>query len=160
VCGAVGMSDYVKGLRAKVGTDLLFGPSAATVIKDGDRYLLVRHVEGWWTFPAGAVDPGETPAEAARRETREEAGVEVELLSIAGVFGGYPDFRGTYSNGDEVAWVTSLFDARIVDGEPHPADDETADVGWFTAGEAYALQLSPSARHMLERLEAGISFDA
>ncbi len=159
MCGAVGMSDYVKGLRAKVGNDLLFWPSAAAMIKTGDRYLLVRHVEGWWSFPAGAVDPGETPAEAARRETREEAGVDVELLSIAGVFGGYPDFRGTYSNGDEVAWVTTLFDARIVAGEPHPADDETADVRRCTLSEAYALPLSPSTRHMLEWLEAGISFD-
>jgi 8-oxo-dGTP pyrophosphatase MutT (NUDIX family) len=153
------MSDYVRSLRAKVGNDLLFSPSAAAMIKDGDRYLLVRHVEGWWTFPGGAVDPGETPAEAARRETREEAGVEVELHSIAGVFGGYPDFRGTYANGDEVAWVTTLFEARIVDGEPHPADDETAEVGWVTVEEAYALPLSPSTRHMLERLEAGIAFD-
>jgi 8-oxo-dGTP pyrophosphatase MutT (NUDIX family) len=159
VCAAVGMSDYVKGLRAKVGHHLLFGPSAATVIKDGDRYLLVRHVEGSWTFPGGAVDPGETPGEAARRETREEAGVDVELLSIAGVYGGYPNFRGTYSNGDEVAWVTTLFEARIVDGEPHPADDETADVRWVTAEQAYVSPLSPSTRHMLERLEAGISFD-
>jgi 8-oxo-dGTP pyrophosphatase MutT (NUDIX family) len=154
------MSDYVRGLRAKVGNDLLFWPSAATVVKQGDGYLLVRHVEGWWSLPAGAVDPGETPAEAARRETREEAGVEVELLSIAGVFGGYPNFRGTYSNGDEVAWVTTLFAARIVDGEPHPADDETAEVGWFTADAAYDLPLSPATRHMLERLEAGVAFDA
>jgi 8-oxo-dGTP pyrophosphatase MutT (NUDIX family) len=160
VCGAVGMSDYVRALREKVGHDLLFWPSAATMIKNGERYLLVRHVEGRWTFPAGAVDPGETPAEAARRETREEAGVEVEVLAIAGVFGGYPNFRGTYANGDEVAWVTTLFEARIVGGEPHPADDETAEVGWFTAAEAYELPLSPSTRHMLERLEQGIRFDA
>jgi len=160
VCAAVGMSDYVKSVRAKVGHDLLFSPSVATVIKDGDRYLLVRHVEGRWTFPGGAVDPGETPAEAAQRETREEAGVEVELLSIDGVFGGYPNFHGTYSNGDEVAWVTILFEARIVAGEPHPADDETAAVRWATADEAYDLPLSPSTHHMLARLEAGVSFDA
>jgi 8-oxo-dGTP pyrophosphatase MutT (NUDIX family) len=58
--------------------------------------LLVRHVEGWWTLPGGAIDPGERPAEAARREALEEASIEIELLAIAGVFGGYPDFHGFY----------------------------------------------------------------
>jgi 8-oxo-dGTP pyrophosphatase MutT (NUDIX family) len=67
------MSDYVHGLREKIGHDLIFQPSVACLIRDDDgRLLLVRNVEGWWTLPAGAVDPGETPAEAARRETREE----------------------------------------------------------------------------------------
>lgn len=156
----MGMSDYVRRLREKVGTDLLFWPSAACLIRDGEgRVLLVRHVEGRWTFPAGAIDPGERPAEAARRETREEAGVEVEILGIAGVFGGYPDFRGTYSNGDEVAWVTTLFDARIVSGEPAPSDDETADVRWLTPDQAFELPLSPSTRNMLARVLEGISFE-
>ena len=70
------MSEYIRGLREKIGHDLIFQPTAACLIDDNDgRILLVRHVEGWWSLPAGAVDPGETPAEAARRETLEEASV-------------------------------------------------------------------------------------
>src|SRR5207244_4197893 len=108
------MSEYAHRLREKVGNDLLFWPVVACVIRDSrGRILFVQHVEGHWTFPAGAVEPGETPADAARREAWEEAGVLVEPLRIAGVFGGGPDFRGTYANGDEVAWVTTVFDARI-----------------------------------------------
>src|SRR5207302_9849230 len=77
------MSEYIRGLREKIGHDLIFQPTAACLIRDNDgRILLVRHGEGWWSLPAGAVDPVETPAEAARRETREEASVEVELLSV------------------------------------------------------------------------------
>jgi 8-oxo-dGTP pyrophosphatase MutT (NUDIX family) len=154
------MSDYVRALREKVGHDLLFWPSAACLIRDEqDRILLVRHVEGRWTFPAGAVDPGERPADAARRETWEEAGVLVEPLRIAGVFGGGPDFQGTYSNGDAVAWVTTLFEARLQSGEPAPHDDETADVLWASPDEAFALDLSPSTRHMLARVLEGRTFD-
>ncbi|HEY8704857.1 MAG TPA: NUDIX domain-containing protein [Gaiellaceae bacterium] len=154
------MSDYVRGLRERVGHDLLFGPSAACLIRDGDKVLLVKHVEGRWTFPAGAVDPGERPAEAAQRETLEEAGIVVEPSRIAGVYGGGPDFSGVYSNGDRVAWVTTLFEARIVSGEPKPSDDETAEVRWVTPDEAFALELSPATRWMLQRVLDGVQFDA
>lgn len=155
------MSEYIRGLREKIGHDLIFQPTAACLIRDNDgRILLVRHVEGWWTLPAGAVDPGETPAEAARRETREEASVEVELLSIGGVFGGYPDFHAFYPNGDEIAWVATVFEARITSGVPAPGDDETGEVRWVTPAEAFELGLTPGTRHMLTRLGEGRSFDS
>jgi 8-oxo-dGTP pyrophosphatase MutT (NUDIX family) len=154
------MSDYVRRLREKVGHDLPFWPAVACLITDDDgRLLLVRHVEGRWTLPAGAMDPGETPAEAARRETREEASIEIELLRIAGVFGGDPDFHTTYPNGDEVAWVTTLFEARVVAGVPRPGDDETAEVRWVTLDEAYGLEISASTKHMLDSAREGRAFD-
>ena len=59
------MSEYVRGLRERIGHDLLLMPSAHVLIRDGDeRILLVRHVEGRWQLPGGAVAPGEGPAEA------------------------------------------------------------------------------------------------
>jgi len=155
------MSEYVRQLREKIGRDLLFWPSAACVVRDdGGRILFVQHVEGHWTLPAGAMDPGETPAEAARRETHEEASIDVDLLGIAGVFGGYPDFHGFYENGDEAAWVTVVFDARITAGEAKPGDDETTAVAWATVDEAFDLDLSPSTRHILSSLREGRAFDA
>jgi 8-oxo-dGTP pyrophosphatase MutT (NUDIX family) len=106
------------------------------------------------------MDPGETPAEAACRETREEAAIDVELLRIAGVFGGDPIFRMTYPNGDEAAWVTTLFEGRIVAGTPSPGDDETAEVRWVTPEEARALEITPATRHMLDCVGEGRPFDA
>jgi 8-oxo-dGTP pyrophosphatase MutT (NUDIX family) len=154
------MSDYVRRLREQVGHDLLFWPAALCLIRDADgRFLFVRHVDGRWQFPGGAVDPGETPAEAARRETREEASVEIEPFRIAGVFGGYPDFRVTYPNGDEAAWVATLFEARIVHGVPEPGDDETAEVRWVSPEDAFALGITASTRHMLDCIQAGRPFD-
>jgi 8-oxo-dGTP pyrophosphatase MutT (NUDIX family) len=156
----MGMSDYVKQLREKVGTDLLYWPSVACLIRDdGGRILFVRHVDGHWTFPAGAMDPGERPAEAAAREVREEAGVVVEPTRIVGVYGGGPAFQATYVNGDEVAWVTVMFEAHIVSGEPAPSDDETAEVRWATPVNAFALDLSPASRWMLQRVLDEVPFD-
>jgi 8-oxo-dGTP pyrophosphatase MutT (NUDIX family) len=154
------MSEYVRVLREKVGHDLLFWPSVGCVVRDDDdRLLLVRHVEGWWTLPGGSIDPGETPAEAARRETREEASVEVKVLRLVGVYGGYPDFHGFYGNGDEVAWVTTVFEGRVVEGAAAPGDDETAEVRWATLEDALAMEITPSLRHILTCVRDGRAFD-
>ena len=57
---------------------------ALVLVKRGLRFLLVherKHGQGWY-LPAGRVEPGETFEEAAIRETREEAGVEIELEGV------------------------------------------------------------------------------
>src|SRR5580765_5573513 len=145
----MGMSDYVRALRQKIGTDLLFMPSVAAVIRDEDnRILLVQHVEGRWQLPGGAVDPGERPAEAMQRECREEAGIEVEPVGILGVYGG-PEFQIRYANGDETGWVVTVFEARIVAGDPVASDDETQNIGWFHPAEIESLEHSPASREVL-----------
>jgi 8-oxo-dGTP pyrophosphatase MutT (NUDIX family) len=155
---AVGMSDYVRRLREKVGNDFMFMPSVSALIHDDDgRTLFVQHVEGRWQLPGGAVDPGERPAEAMQRECLEEAGITVEPIRIAGVFGG-PEYRITYSNGDNAGWVVTVFEARIVAGEPSPSDDETQAVGWFTREQIDALELAPSTRGTLACLFSGVEF--
>ena len=154
----VGISDYVRELRAKVGTGLLFMPSVASLIEDDDgRILFVRHVEGRWMLPGGAVDPGERPAEAACRECLEEASVVIEPRRILGVYGG-PEYRVTYANGDEAMWIVTVFEARLVSGEPAPSDDETIDVGWFTRAEIEALPQSDAMRATLRDVFSGESF--
>jgi len=154
----MGISDYVRGLRTKVGQDLLFMPSTHCVIRDSDdRLLLVRHVEGHWMLPGGAIDPGETPADAARRECWEEASVLVEPEQILGVYGG-PPFFFEYANGDRVGWVVTIFAARILSGEPHAGDDETTAVGWFAPDEVAGLQMGEPTQLIVESVLAGTAF--
>ncbi len=59
----------------------------AAVISDGEKILITRRPDdkrhpGWWEFPGGKVDPGESPEEALCREIREELDAEVQVLEI------------------------------------------------------------------------------
>ncbi len=80
------MSDYIRGLRDRIGTTVLEVPTVSVLVFDErERILLVRHVEGNdWTTPGGMIEPYETPADAALRETWEETGLLVALTQIVG----------------------------------------------------------------------------
>ena len=113
------------------------------------RLLLVRLIDtGNWATIGGAVEPDESPRSGAIREAQEEAGVTVELGNILGVLGG-PDYRVTYPNGDETAYVVTVFDATVVDGSPRPDDDETSEVGWFRPEELPIDQMGRLTRALL-----------
>jgi 8-oxo-dGTP pyrophosphatase MutT (NUDIX family) len=145
----MGMSPYLRGIRERIGNDLLLLPAVSVLIWDDDgRLLLVRGADtGTWQMVGGAVEPGESPWDAARRETAEETGLEVSLDRIRAVIGG-PRFQHTYPNGDQVAFVSTVFDGRIVNGTPVPDHDEVTEVAWFAASELAAGQRdAPGSTH-------------
>ncbi|MGB0692041.1 MAG: NUDIX hydrolase [Pseudomonadales bacterium] len=72
----------------------------------------------FWSVPGGAVEPGETIAEAAVRETLEETGYRVELTSD-GHATRY-DFSWNATCYDCTTW---WYSARLLSGEPAPVDD-------------------------------------
>lgn len=138
------MSTYVRDLRAKIGTDLLEVPTVSViVIDDSERVLLVRHVEGnQWTTPGGMIEPLEVPADAAVRETWEETGLHVELTRLLGVFGG-PLYRARYSNGDQIAFISTVFLARPIGGTLKPDGEETLETRYFAHAEVASLPMKP-----------------
>lgn len=138
------MSQYVRSLRDKVGTMLLEVPTASVIVFDPQqRVLLVRHAEGdLWTTPGGLIEPSETPADAAVREAWEETGLVVELTRIVGVFGGEL-CTSTYGNGDRIAWVSTVFEARVVGGTLRPDFEETLEVRYLSTDELQALPRRP-----------------
>ena len=149
----MGVSPYIVRLRDRVGNDLLLLPSVSVLCEDAEgRLLLVRQRDtGQWATVGGLVEPDEDPRTAAVREAKEEAGVDVELLGILDVLGG-PDFRVTYPNGDQTAYVTTVFAARVVGGRAEPDMDETVEVGWLTRDELRSADLGAFARASLVAL--------
>ena len=146
--------DHVRRLREKVGTDLLLLPSVTVLARDDDgRLLLVRHAAGdAWGLVGGAIEVDERPEDAAVRETEEETGLAVELTGVVAVLGG-PDFRLRYPNGDQAAFVQTVYGAHVVGGTARPDGDETVAVGWFRPDELASLELGPFARATLEALD-------
>jgi ADP-ribose pyrophosphatase YjhB (NUDIX family) len=147
----VGIAAHIARLRAVVGHELLLLPSVSVLpVDEAGRILLVRESgrdDGWGTV-GGAVEPGESPAAAAIREAREEIGADVQLIGLLDVLGG-PDYEVTYPNGDRVAYVAAVYEARIVGGSPAPGDGELSEVGWFTPDELPAVPLTRFALSVL-----------
>lgn len=142
----MGMSPYIAKIRAAVGSDLLLIPGVTLFPWDEEhRVLMVRHeTGGQWGLIDGAIEPDEAPEDAARREALEEVGVRVDLTGLRGVFGG-PAYRVHYPNGDEVAYVSTLFDAKVVSGTPTPDLDEVVEARWFSTEELASLELNDFA---------------
>ena len=140
----MGISPYLQGLRERVGHELLLIPAVAVLPWDEDgRLLLARERETrLWQTVGGSVEPDESPHEAAVREAMEEAGVTVQIDRIRTVVGG-SQFRMSYPNGDLVAYVSTVFDGHVVDGEPRADGEETSEVAWFTAEQLRDARLTP-----------------
>ncbi len=141
---------YVSDVRALVGSRLLLLPAVSVHIRDdADRLLLVHQVDRQqWGTVGGAVEPGESPAEAAVREAREETGLEVELTGLVAALGG-PGFEMTYPNGDECAYISIVFDARAVGGELAADGVEVSQCSWFTADDLATADISTVSRSVL-----------
>lgn len=107
---------------AKVG-------GGAAIFDDGGRLLLVERADdGTWGLPSGYVDPGESPAETAVRETREETGVEVEVVDLVDVYHRPPGRFGPHS----LVSVRYLCERR---GGDLTTSHETTDVRYWELDE-------------------------
>jgi ADP-ribose pyrophosphatase YjhB (NUDIX family) len=101
----------------------MIGANVAIIV-DGQVLLAKREDFEVWCLPGGMIEPGESLAQAAIREAREETGLEVELTRMVGVYsrvGGYTDIHGT------------LFAAIPVGGMLQPQIEEVLDLRYFDA---------------------------
>lgn len=151
------MSDYIRSLRARIGNEVLEVPTVSVAVFDPTgAVLMVRALEdGRWSTPGGMMEPYETPADAAVRETWEETGLHVAPTRVIGVFGG-PDCAVTFGNGDRLAWVCTLFAARVVGGTVRPDGIETVEAR-YAARDAW--QALPCRAHMAPFLDAAFATD-
>ena len=121
--------DFVLELRRHIGTMPLPLAGVTAVVLHEGRVLLGRRSDtGALTPITGIVDPGEEPADAAVRETLEEAGVVARAERLTWV---HQIPRVVYENGDQSDYLDLTFRCEWISGEPYPADGEMLDVGWY-----------------------------
>jgi len=108
------------------------GSAVMMAVDDRKRILLVRQYrlpaeKDLWELPAGRLDPGEKPLQAAKRELAEETGYRARKLSkLASFFvsPGYVQER-----------MTIFLATGLTAGEPTPMDDERIESRWFKKKE-------------------------
>ncbi|KQP71070.1 MULTISPECIES: NUDIX domain-containing protein [unclassified Microbacterium] len=138
--------DFVLDLRRKIGTDPLPLVGVTAVVVRGEKVLLGRRSDNGRLTPiTGIVDPGEEPADAAVRETLEEAGVVCRVDRLAWV---HQIPRVTYENGDQSDYLDITFRCDWVSGEPFPVDGEMTEVGWYDLTALPELELSDMRRRI------------
>jgi 8-oxo-dGTP pyrophosphatase MutT (NUDIX family) len=149
----MGISNYIRHVRRKIGHDLLLLPAiSAIIINDRDEVLLHRSSDdGKWYTIGGAVEPGEDPADAAVREAKEETGLDVVPERIVGVYAS-PEVE--YPNKDLCVYIAIAFRCRPVGGTLHVADDESLEVAYFPTDALPDLR-DDQRRRVLEALKDG-----
>jgi ADP-ribose pyrophosphatase YjhB (NUDIX family) len=102
--------------------------AGALCVQDGRLLLARRKAEpfrGRWDIPGGFLEEGEAPLDGLRRELKEETGLEVEPERFLGV---WMDRYGGDSTAE--ATLNLYWTARVVGGDPQPADD-VSELRWF-----------------------------
>lgn len=124
------VANYIKELREKIGHDyVILNFAGGCVFNEFGEVLLQKRGDfNAWGFPGGAMEIGESAAETAIREIKEETGYDVEIDELIGV---YTKYFQTYPNGDQAQAIVIFFRFSIVGGNKKIDGDETLDLKFF-----------------------------
>jgi 8-oxo-dGTP pyrophosphatase MutT (NUDIX family) len=116
------------------------------VVNDAGEILLIRRTDnGNWAVPGGAIDLGESVAQAAVRETLEESGIECAITGIVGIYSNPRHVILYTSNGEARQEFSIVLTARPLSGQPTPSS-ESSDVRWVSPSELLGYAMDRSMR--------------
>ncbi|GJM68643.1 hypothetical protein HMSSN036_08590 [Paenibacillus macerans] len=112
--------------------------AAAVVINDKHEILLINGPKRGWEIPGGRVEEGESLSSAVVRETKEETGIDIEIIKFCGLF----------QNVKESVFNT-LFLGRPIGGK-FRTSNESLEIGYFAIEEALKKITWKSFREQIE----------
>jgi 8-oxo-dGTP diphosphatase len=120
--------------------------TAAIIIRDGQVFATQRGYgewKGWWEFPGGKMEPGESPQEALRREIREELDAEITIGPLLETIEwDYPKFHLTMH-----CYICSLETESL-------CLNEHSDPAWLTKNTLDSVQWLPADLILLDKIKA------
>ena len=118
---------------------------AAIIVKDGKVFATQRGYgpwKGWWEFPGGKMEPGETPQEALTREIKEELDAEIQVGRLMETAEwDYPEFHLTMH-----CFICNLQSESIQLNEHEAA-------AWLTGDTLRSVRWLPADEGLISRLE-------
>jgi ADP-ribose pyrophosphatase YjhB (NUDIX family) len=105
---------------------------AVIILNEENQVLLQKRADvGLWGIPSGHIEIGETVAEAAIREVKEETNLEIRIKKLIGVYSDPNSQVFAYPNGKVVHFITTCFLAEITGGELRCNSDESLEIKFF-----------------------------
>ncbi len=128
-------------LGERIGREGKLRLGCSAVIFNADKKVLLtrRSDNGQWCLPGGAMEPGESVAEACVREVWEETGLHVDVLRLIGIYSD-PNRIIVYPDGNKVHIVALSFEAKVTGGELG-LSNETTEFGYFSFEEATQMDM-------------------
>jgi 8-oxo-dGTP pyrophosphatase MutT (NUDIX family) len=137
--------DYHGDPNAPQANSIVPSVNVAVTNDVGEVLLIRRSDNGNWALPGGAVDLGESLTQAAVRETREETGVDCDIIGLSGIYTDPGHVLLYTSNGEARQEFSIVLTARAISGQPTPSS-ETSVVRWVARGDLETYEMDQSMR--------------
>ena len=148
---------YIFEIRKKWGHDPIILTGAGVILVNNRNEILLgkRADNGYWAYPAGSMELGESFEECARRETQEESGLLCGRLELLMLRSG-KDTYYEYPNQDKVYFAGAVYICFEYSGEMKVQEEEVIEQAFFPL-DALPDNLSPGTAEVIERMRDYLS---
>ncbi|MET8433346.1 NUDIX domain-containing protein [Streptomyces sp900116325] len=140
--------DYINDPNAPKANSIVPSVTAVALNEAGQVLLIHKTDNDLWALPGGGVDVGESVADAAVRETKEETGFDVEVTGLVGLYTN-PAHVMVYDDGEVRQQFSICFTTRIIGGERRTSS-ESKEVAFVAPDRLDGLNIHPSMRMRIE----------